>query len=306
MDSPIDDLTQRVLAKFPGISIQDARVKSAELWAMPATQICSMWLMPAKRSRESLNPFASEFFCQEILRRLGVGTAVDTFICSAAQARAIPTNSFIVKCAAAGPVNNLTWNPAAVASGPCLASRLVPDAATLGYVARKILKSRAGRCESDRFYTGFDPSPKQVEIIKTAMAFDGPQYLNICAGRSFLGLNCTPHFGNVLVTKKGQLISLDHTDACFQTGEDLSRLFGFIDNSEAVRILGRVASLTETDIRESVDAIPRHSACGVTARLENYFSERLQLWKTLYDSHQNPTDVSRRRTVDEVAALTRL
>ena len=282
MNSPVEEITQRLLKRIPGIPFQYARAEAEELWGMPATQISSLWLVPVKRSHEYLNPFASEFFCQEILRRLGIGIAVDTFICTASKARALSNDAFIVKCANAGPGTNLIWNPAAVPTGACLVSRIVPDAATLGYVARKVLQTRAGSCDSDKFYRGFDPSMKEIELIKAAMALNGPQYLNICAGRAFLGLNCTPHFGNVLVTKKGQLISLDHTDASFRTGEDLRRLFGFINRgSPASEVLARVSDLTRGDILESVNKIPGHAACGSTAGLAEYFCERLRLWQRL-------------------------
>jgi hypothetical protein len=139
------------------------------------------------------------------------------------------------------------------------------------------------------------------------MALDGKKYLTVCTARVFLACRCTPHFGNILTTKKGELISIDHVHAYFESGKSLQKLFGFIDrDSELFKILGGVAGLTEGDIRAAVDEIPKHSACGSTAVLGDYFVKRLQLWKELYARHQYPSVVAWRRIVDEASVLTRL
>jgi|ERR1700683_227482 len=291
MHSPINDLTGRLLKKFPGISLEKARTEAEELLAMPSFRISYVWTVSPNRYRsyERINPFVAEFFAQGLLRRLGIGTASEQFICTAEQARALP-DDFVVKFDRNGWARNLDWNPGEIPTGWCLASRLVPDAASLFFVARKVIKTHPGRKHyderdnhADRFYAKFDPTPTEIECIKLGMATDGVQYLNIAAARAFLGCTCTPHFGNILVTKSGKLISIDHTNAEFKDPEDLKKMFHFIgSDSKLLEVLSGVASLTEKDIRESVAEIPNHPACGSTAGLREYFGQRLQMWKQLY------------------------
>jgi hypothetical protein len=79
------------------------------------------------------------------------------------------------------------------------------------------------------------------------------------------------------------LISIDHTNAEFKDPEDLKKMFHFIgSDSKLLEVLSGVASLTETDIRESVAEIPNHPACGSAVGLREYFGQRLQMWKQLY------------------------
>jgi hypothetical protein len=272
-------------------------------------------LIQSKRLRKTINPFALEFFAQGILRRLGIRSA-EQAICNATQARALPHN-FVVKIA--GNSNGLkwnpngqTWNPAVVRGGWCLVSELVPNAASLDYVSRKLVTSQSVRtqmlresaaihaqkdqitekliaqalgktCEpADTFFTDFQPSESEIELIKHAMALDGMPYIRVCAARVFIGCSA-PHFGNVLVTKKGELISIDHTRGYFEKGDDLRELFYFINRrSEAFKVLAGVSDLTEKDICESVAEIPRHIACGSTAGFADYYCERLNLWKEFH------------------------
>jgi hypothetical protein len=291
MHSPINELTGRLLKKFPGISLENAKVQAEELWAMPSFRISYVWTVSPNRYRsyERLNPFAAEYFAQGVLRRLGIGTASEQFICTAEQACAL-SGDFVVKFDPNGCTRNLSWNPGTIPTGWCLASRLVPDAASLFFVARRLSKTHPGRGGHDdrdehagRFYANFNPTPAEIEQMKLAMATDGVQYLSIAAARVFLGSTCTPHFGNILVTKSGKLISIDHTNAEFGDGEELKQMFHFIDrDSELCKILGGVASLTEDDILASAAKIPRHPACGSTGKLHDYFCQRLRLWKELY------------------------
>src|SRR5580704_16573705 len=55
--------------KLLDICLEDARVKTTYLWAMPASRVSSIWLMTANRSSTWLNPFVSQFwrkaFCAE-------------------------------------------------------------------------------------------------------------------------------------------------------------------------------------------------------------------------------------------------
>jgi hypothetical protein len=304
-------------------------------------------LIQSMRLRRAINPFAVEFFAQGILRRLGIRTAEQT-ICSGKEARMLPAD-FIVKVAGEEPAQNLTWNPASVRTGWCLVSRIVPDAASLDYVSRKIVTGHSVRtqmlrkcaviqaekdrsweeliaktlgktCEpADKFFAEFKPTEPELEAIKHSMALDGMPYLRICAARVFIGCSA-PHFGNVLVTKKGELISIDHARGFFEKGEDLRELFYFVNRlSEAFKVLAGVNGLTEKDICESVAEIPRHPACGSTADLADYYCKRLNLWKELHaksdQSHlmemdpslfaSNPTGIFGQRIVDEVAALLR-
>ncbi len=304
-------------------------------------------LIQSMRLRKAVNPFALEFFAQGILRRLGIRT-VEQRICNGKEARALPAD-FVVKVAGEEPAQNLTWNPASVRNGPCLVSRLVPDAASLDYVARKIITSHSARtqmlresaaihaskdwafeqliakalgksCEpADKFFADFKPTQSEIEVIKAAMALDGPAYLRICAARVFIGCSA-PHFGNVLVTKKGELISIDHARGYFEKGDDLRELFYFVDRrAEAFKILDGVAGLTDNDIRAAVDGIPQHPACGSTAGLADYFCRRLRTWKEMHASSErqsimeldphltcNPLGLFGQRLIAETGALWRV
>jgi hypothetical protein len=207
---------------------------------------------------------------------------------------------------------NIAWNPVAVRNGWCLVSRLEPDSASLDFVSRTLITSQGVRtqmlresaaihaqndqtleeltaralgkiCEpADKFFASFQPSESEIELIKRAMALDGLPYLRICAARVFIGCSA-PHFGNVLVTKKGELISIDHARGYFEKGDDIRELMYFIDRrSEVFKVLDGVNALTEKDICESISEIPHHSACGSTAGLAEYFCKRLRLWKELH------------------------
>ncbi len=297
MHSPLNDLTGRLLKKLPGISLETARAGAEELLASPSLRICYVWtLSPTRyRSRERLNSFAAEFFAQAILRRLEIGTAPEHLICAAEQARTF-SDDFIVKFDRNGWNRNLSWNPRETPTGWCLASRVVPDAASLFFVARRIVKSYSGRQKhnvndelADTLYSKFSPTPVEVEQIKLAMDLEGAQYLSIAAARVFLGCTCTPHFGNILVNKAGKLFSIDHSDAEFRDGEEIKGMFDFIGrDSRLLKVLSGVADLTESDIRESVEAIPKHPACRSISGLAKYFCERLKLWKKLYSVAVRP------------------
>ncbi len=286
--SGIDEITRLLLEKLPGISVWDARAQSIDLWQAPAIRLNAIGLLAlsARCSRPRLNPFVAEFFAQSVLRRLGIRTANETVICSAAEGREFAVRDFVVKCAPEEPPRNLSWNPTRPLNGTCLASRIVPNAATLNFVERKLFRSRVDKEEpTDRFYAGFEIglAPAQIEAIKKAMDVDGSQYLGIFVARMFLGCSCTPHFKNVLVNRTGELISLDHAHAEFEDGEDLRIVFEFIErSSDAFMVLGAIAALDEKDIEASISEIPTHTVCGSVAGLSKYFRDRLQLWKQLY------------------------
>jgi hypothetical protein len=280
-------------------------------------------LIQTMRLRKTINPFALEFFAQGILRRLGIRSVKQT-ICSGREAQLLPAN-FVVKVA--GNSNDLKWNPNpqnarkipwdvdAVRNGWCLVSELVPDAASLDYIARKIITNHSVRTQmlresaalhaqkdqtlealtakalgktcapADKFFADFKPTDPEIELIKSAMALDGKNYLTICAARIFIGCSA-PHFGNVLVTKKGELITIDHASGYFESEDHLRELFYFVDRrSEVFKVLDGINSLTEKDICEAVSEIPRHSACGSTS-LADYFCKRLRTWKELYASSE--------------------
>jgi hypothetical protein len=284
MHSPIDELTVRSLARFPGISFEDARSQAKELWGQPSTRICSGWLLSRRRSFDSpMNPFVSEFFGQSILRRIGIRTVEHTVICNDKEARELPRD-FVVKFAQPGSPFNLKWRPGKIPVGNCLASRIVPNAVTLGYVARHVLKTREGSDPSDTFYLGFEKglTSDEIESIRRAMDFDETPYLRIAAARLFLGSGCTPHLGNILITQKAALISIDHVHSYLENGEDLRLVFSSVNrDSRLLEVLGRVARLTENDIRASVEEVPRHAVCGQMSGIAEYFCKRLQLWKRL-------------------------
>jgi hypothetical protein len=276
-------------------------------------------LIQSMRQRKPVNSFALEFFSQGILRRLGIRTVEQT-ICSGREARALPHNYVVKVAGNSNnlrwnpnpdPENgrNISWNADAVRSGWCLVSRLEPESASLDFVWRTLITSQSVRTQrlresaaihaqtdqtldeliaqalgktcvpADKFFANFQPSESEIELIKRAMALDGSPYLLICAARIFIGCSA-PHFGNVLVTKKGELVSIDNFRGYFEKNDDIRELFYFVDRkAEAFKALDDVARLTESDIRESVDGIPRHDAVGSTVGLVDYFCTRLKLWK---------------------------
>ena len=313
-------------------------------------------LIQTMRMRKRVNSFALEFFAQGILHRLGIRT-VKQAICSGREARLLPSN-FVVKVAG----NDLKWNPKsqtggkipwdadAVRRGWCLVCEIVPDAASLDYVSRKLITSQSVRTQmlresaalhaqkdqtleeltaralgktcvpADKFFADFKPTEPEIELIKSAMALYGKKYLTICAARIFIGCS-SPHFGNVLVTKKGgELISIDHASGYFESEDHLKELFYFIDRSSDVfKVLDGIDSLTEKDIRESVSEIPSHSACSSTAGLADYFCRRLGQWKELHAKSErsilmetdptltcSPLAVLGSRIIAETGALWRL
>jgi hypothetical protein len=135
---------------------------------------------------------------------------------------------------------------------------------------------------ADKFFANFKPTESEIERIRIAMALDGEQYLRICAARVFIGCSA-PHFANVLVTKTGELISIDHASGFFEKNDDIRELFYWAArNSVAFAALAGIASLDEDDINAAVDEIPLHSACGSTLGFSSYFCYRLQLWKHFY------------------------
>ena len=284
MHSPVDELTVRSLARFPGISFRDAQSQADELWRKPSTRLCSKWLLLSKKDFSSpVNPFVSEFFGQSIMRRIGIRTVEHTIICAEKEAREL-SSDFIVKFAKPDLPFNLKWHPGELPTGDCLASRIVPNAASLGYAARQVLKVRNGNDPSDKFYLGFEKrlTSDEIESIRRAMDFDETPYLRIAAARLFLGSGCTPHLGNILITQKAALISIDHVHSYLENGEDLRLVFSSVNrDSRLLEVLGRVARLTENDIRASVEEVPRHAVCGQMSGIAEYFCKRLQLWKRL-------------------------
>jgi hypothetical protein len=300
-------------------------------------------LIQTMRLRKTINPFALEFFAQGILRRLGIRT-VEQSICNGREARALPAN-FVVKVAEDSHdlkwnpnghnARNIAWNPASVRNGWCLVSKLEPDAASLDFVARKLITSQSVRTQmlresaalhaqkdqtlealtaqalgktcvpADKFFADFKPTDPEIELIKSAMALYGKKYLTICAARIFIGCS-SPHFGNVLVTNKGELISIDHASGYFESKDHLKELFYFIDRSSDVfKVLDGINSLTEKDIREAVSEIPSHSACSSTAGLADYFCKRLRAWKELHASteRQSLMEADPRPTCSPLAVL---
>jgi hypothetical protein len=285
MHSPVDELTARSLARFPGISASEARSHAENLWRKPSTRLCSKWLLLSKKDFSSpMNPFVSEFLAQSILRRIGIHTVGHTIICTEKEAREL-SRDYIVKFAKPDLPFNLKWRPSEVPVGDCLASRIVPNAASLGYAARQVLKVRNGNDPSDKFYLGFEKglTSNQIQSIRRAMDFDDTPYLRIAATRLFLGSGCTPHLGNLLITQEVELISIDHVHSYFEDGEDLRLVFSSVNRDPGLlEVLDHVAGLTGNDIYESVAEIPRHRACGSTLGLADYYCKRLNLWKELH------------------------
>lgn len=269
--------------------------------------------------RRAVNPFWIEPFAQRILGRLGIRTA-PTRIMILGEARSLPDNTFIFKFArktyadAALRADFLFRDRRAMPDLWCLGSKIITDAATVDFVGRKFgcdsgrdqsfpfsgMCAKAGKCSdsfgryltaailkkecpaADTLYSKFDPSAEELRQIRAAVRWDGPQYLKICAARVFVGCSA-PHNSNVLVTRSGELVSIDHCTAYYEDGDDLRRLCRYVNpDSFSYRVLGEIAALTEDDICASVAEVPRHAACGSTAGLAEYFTKRLRLWQTLY------------------------
>jgi hypothetical protein len=269
-----------------------------------------------------LNPFLAEMFACALLPVLGIQVA-PARICTADEAKALGP-SFVVKAINRNPTLSLKWmgvrrGSVLTNSHYCIVSQIVPDAATLSYLARHLRDDRwssfsflenfgtsmhtflqgcseyyeeFGReiarvigkeCpDADGFYADFKPTPEELQAIQRAAAWNGKKYLTLCAARVFLGCS-TPHMSNVLVAKNARLISIDHATAHVENGDDLGMLFRFVRrDSLAFRILGQVAALSADDIRAAVAEVPRHTACGSVDGVAEYYERRLQLWRSLY------------------------
>lgn len=141
-------------------------------------------------------------------------------------------------------------------------------------------------CQSaEKFYEGF--TPKNPAKIREATAWNGQQFLSICAARVFIGCSA-PHLSNVLCTDGGELVSIDHCTTLTDDGESVRMLFGHTrKNTPAFDSLRHVARLTEKDIQEAIAEVPRHPACGSPLdalernlkAVENYYLAQLRLWK---------------------------
>jgi hypothetical protein len=88
------------------------------------------------------------------------------------------------------------------------------------------------------------------------------------------------------VSKSGELISIHHAHVFIQSGEDLRKLFDFVGHDpKLLQVLGRVAGLTENDIRESAEA--KSSSLRFDLRADRAVLQASQSFETS----------SRRRTV---------
>jgi hypothetical protein len=259
------------------------------------------------------NTFESEFIAQAIMKQLRVRTA-PARICTIKEARNLPANYIVKGITAAGTLKWASDFLEKHSSEFALVSEVVPNAASIDFVRRKLLPGRSvpprfslmhdlstgivgdktaldvefakliGKsCESaDTLYGAFNPTEVELQAIERVIALDSEQYLRICTARVFLGCSA-PHYANVLVTQDAQLVSIDHVAAAFESGDDLRMLFKFTKrDSLAFRILGDIAALTAADIRVAVSEIPKHRTCGSTGALIHYYERRLELWKNLY------------------------
>jgi hypothetical protein len=140
---------------------------------------------------------------------------------------------------------------------------------------------------AEKFYEGF--TPKNSDRIRKATAWDGEQFLTVCAARVFLGCSA-PHMSNVLCTEDGELISIDHCTTLTDDGESVRMLFKYTRKGtlgfDALRHVGK---LTDGDIKAAIAEVPRHPACGSPPdalernlkAVENYYISQLGLWKKL-------------------------
>jgi hypothetical protein len=302
-----------------------------------------------KSDPKALNPYAIEFFSCAILNRLGVRTA-PARICTKGEARTLGPE-FIVKvmtnpCATApysgvpGAVDVMDAVCAGVfgvdvrvlkfararamlGAGHALVVEVIPDSASMDFIARKLLPQSNARnqlqtvmseCGSrlalgkmpfdeffaqalgksclpaDELFSRFRPSSEELRTIESAISVTGEKYLRILAARVLLGISAG-HFGNVLCTRGGELVSIDHVSGRIERGDDLETLFRFVNRDSLVfQILCEIANLTEDDIRGAVAAISSHPVCGSTDGIVDYFDERLKLFRELCSTAQ-PEDI---------------
>jgi len=266
--------------------------------------------------RRAINPFAAAFFSESFLQRLGIPTA-HSRIEAAAEARKLLASRVIVKFSRG---SKLRWNSTPTdGDGFALVCDLIEDAASVDFIRRtklsadeadtrvgdiysSFLSPSSGRgladarvvravqtlskiCAlSDSLFVGVELSDAQIRKARLVAEFVSEEWFRIAIARIFIGTTA-PHFANVLTTKSGALISIDHDSARFETGDDLKMLFKFVRRGSSVfDLLGRIARLGEDDIRAAVEAIPRHRACGSTDGLSDYFVARLRLWRSLYEA----------------------
>lgn len=287
-DLAIDQIAAKLLARHPDMGFVAARAEARELWSSPSVRFAFVWsiapqqLSPSWHSPTPLvqiNGFVAEFFAANLLRRLNIPT-VESRILGSEDARNLSTSKFIVKFVA-DDGHSLGWRPNEPPRGWCLVCEVLPDAATMNYICRAILKTRTMESRpADRFYSGFAPSAEQLTRITEAMDVNSEQYLRICVARLFVGCG-DAHFGNVLVTRDGQLVSIDHSHAYIL--RNVPALFEFVGDHPKVRpLLREVARLSADDVRWAVSQIPQHQACGSIAGFAEYFIERLRLWQYFY------------------------
>lgn len=267
-------------------------------------------------SKNAINSFASEFFAAAILRRLGM-PSIQSRIMSVAEARSLP-GRFVVKSIAPRdgrlhfhPESELLEDDVTV-----LVSEILPDAASFDFIRRQllnraddfgsgvfgelyakaapsfaelgrqtteILAKACGRSagSADNLFSGFHASAAELAAIQREAKWNGAQFERICAARIFIGVGYA-HNANFLVTRDAKLVSIDHTGANYESGEDLKMLFRFTtEGTREWRVLGEIGKLTEDDVTAAVEEIPKHAACGDLTSLAPYFSERLRLWQKL-------------------------
>ena len=285
---------------------------------------------PFVAARTFINPFAVASFSESLLPKIRIKTANGKIV-SASEGRKLDAETFIVKFELK---ERLRWRGVLPEVLPYLGpwayvSEVIPDAATVDFIRRKhyqvadvsaresenlefnILVGNATseyhirrtmqlvskKCRpADALFSSIKLTDEQKRVCQLVSSFTSEAWFRIAAARIFIG--CTsPHFSNVLVSKDGSLILIDHDSARFESGKDLEMLFRFVRRGSRVfDLLGEVAALTDGDIRAAVAAIPKRPACGPVESLAPYFCERLALWKALHAGRPAPE-----RTVAQAA-----
>jgi hypothetical protein len=307
------ELFREYQSEFVPWSIPRSRPSATE--AVAASSVLGAAILSSDKRRD-IDPFAAAFFSEALLQRLGIETA---------HSRIVPTNEAqkLTSCIVKFSRNSkLRWN-APPTNDYALVCDVIPDAASVDYIRRvrlsagdasleesatQFLSLRAGgkisdaklarvfaliskTCKhSDALFSGVDISDEQVRVAGLVTSFKSERWFRIAVARIFLG--CTaPHFANVLVTRNGQLVSIDHDSCRFESGKDLRLFFFFIRRgSHIFNLVGSIAKLTNADIREAVAAIPDHPAFAFDSlALSAYFRERLALWQALCAGKLEPT-----------------
>src|SRR5579862_2011682 len=185
------------------------------------------YMQAQKKTCGKMNPFLMEFFARALLRSLGIRTATARICDVAEARKLGPQSIVKVlnlkPILGLRWVPSMAA-PGIVRTQHCLVSEILPGAATLSYISRhfvgddgrpfssfesfgtafhkifvraanehikseiEIARGLGKECPTaDKLYADFKPTPSELSAIRNAAAWNGEQYLRICAASVFLG-----------------------------------------------------------------------------------------------------------------------